>query len=81
MANKSFLVSWWLGIANIMFVSVKERTNLIVPIWAQKTDSYYFSFVEAIILSVIGGWKCFWFVIMLTNVLDSSNLFWVWECL
>jgi ABC-type antimicrobial peptide transport system permease subunit len=46
------------GIANIMFVSVKERTNLIgdSKIKEQKINSFFcFNFIEAVILSVIGG--------------------------
>jgi putative ABC transport system permease protein len=42
---RSFLVVVGGGY-NIMFVSVKERqTNGFKNHWAQKTDSYYFSFI------------------------------------
>jgi putative ABC transport system permease protein len=65
------------GIANIMFVSVKERTNLIgiQKSLGAKNRFILFQFLfEAIILSVIGGliglffvWITAW---ILTNVLD-----------
>ncbi|RZJ24624.1 MAG: FtsX-like permease family protein, partial [Flavobacterium sp.] len=65
------------GIANIMFVSVKERTNLIgiQKSLGAKNRFILFQFLfEAIILSVIGGiiglllvWGI---VVLLTNALD-----------
>ena len=65
------------GIANIMFVSVKERTNLI---GIQKSLGAKNRFIlmqflfEAVILSVIGGvigLVLVWLIsILLTNVLD-----------
>lgn len=65
------------GIANIMFVSVKERTNLIgiQKSLGAKNKFILFQFLfEAIILSVIGGiigLFLVWIIAMiLTNVLD-----------
>lgn len=65
------------GIANIMFVSVKERTNLIgiQKSLGAKNRFILFQFLfEAVILSVIGGLiglVLVWIVsIILTNVLD-----------
>jgi len=65
------------GIANIMFVSVKERTNLIgiQKSLGAKNRFILFQFLfEAIILSVIGGiigLLMVWIIAMvLTNVLD-----------
>jgi putative ABC transport system permease protein len=65
------------GIANIMFVSVKERTNLIgiQKSLGAKNRFILFQFLfEAIILSVIGGLIGLFLVwiisIILTNVLD-----------
>jgi putative ABC transport system permease protein len=65
------------GIANIMFVSVKERTNLIgiQKSLGAKNRFILFQFLfEAVILSVIGGLiglLLVWIIsIILTNVLD-----------
>jgi putative ABC transport system permease protein len=65
------------GIANIMFVSVKERTNLIgiQKALGAKNKFILFQFLfEAIILSVIGGVVGMFLVwvigLVLTNVLD-----------
>jgi putative ABC transport system permease protein len=65
------------GIANIMFVSVKERTNLIgiQKSLGAKNRFILFQFLfEAVILSVIGGLFgliLVWIIsIVLTNVLD-----------
>lgn len=65
------------GIANIMFVSVKERTNLIgiQKSLGAKNKFILFQFLfEAIILSVIGGMIGLFLVwiiaLILTNVLD-----------
>jgi putative ABC transport system permease protein len=65
------------GIANIMFVSVKERTNLIgiQKSLGAKNKFILFQFLfEAIILSVIGGiigLFLVWIIaLILTNVLD-----------
>ena len=65
------------GIANIMFVSVKERTNLIgiQKSLGAKNRFILFQFLfEAIILSLIGGLIGLFFVwiiaLVLTNVLD-----------
>jgi putative ABC transport system permease protein len=65
------------GIANIMFVSVKERTNLIgiQKSLGAKNRFILFQFLfEAVILSVIGGLIgliLVWIVsVILTNVLD-----------
>ncbi|MCF6129157.1 ABC transporter permease [Flavobacterium sp. AS60] len=65
------------GIANIMFVSVKERTNLIgiQKSLGAKNKFILFQFLfEAIILCVIGGivgLLLVWFIaVIMTNVLD-----------
>lgn len=65
------------GIANIMFVSVKERTNLIgiQKSLGAKNKFILFQFLfEAVILSVIGGVVGLFFVwmiaLIMTNVLD-----------
>jgi len=65
------------GIANIMFVSVKERTNLIgiQKSLGAKNRFILFQFLfEAVILSVIGGMIGLFLVwiiaVVLTNVLD-----------
>jgi putative ABC transport system permease protein len=65
------------GIANIMFVSVKERTNLIgiqKSLGAKNRFILYQFLFEAIILSVIGGMIGLFLVwiiaLVLTNVLD-----------
>jgi putative ABC transport system permease protein len=65
------------GIANIMFVSVKERTNLIgiQKSLGAKNRFILFQFLfEAVILSVIGGiigLFLVWIIaVVLTNVLD-----------
>jgi len=75
-AGFSLLVGGF-GIANIMFVSVKERTNLIgiQKSLGAKNKFILFQFLfEAIILSVIGGLIGLFLVwiitIILTNVLD-----------
>ena len=65
------------GIANIMFVSVKERTNLIgiQKALGAKNRFILFQFLfEAVILSLIGGMigmLLVWIIaVVLTNVLD-----------
>ena len=75
-AGFSLLVGGF-GIANIMFVSVKERTNLIgiQKSLGAKNKFILFQFLfEAIILCVIGGIMGMLFVwiisLILTNVLD-----------
>ncbi len=75
-AGFSLLVGGF-GIANIMFVSVKERTNLIgiQKSLGAKNKFILFQFLfEAIILCVIGGIMGMLFVwiisLVLTNVLD-----------
>jgi putative ABC transport system permease protein len=75
-AGFSLLVGGF-GIANIMFVSVKERTNLIgiQKSLGAKNKFILFQFLfEAIILCVIGGivgMLLVWFIsVILTNVLD-----------
>ncbi len=75
-AGFSLLVGGF-GIANIMFVSVKERTNLIgiQKSLGAKNKFILFQFLfEAIILCVIGGMMGMLFVwiisLILTNVLD-----------
>jgi putative ABC transport system permease protein len=75
-AGLSLLVGGF-GIANIMFVSVKERTNLIgiQKSLGAKNKFILFQFLfEAVILCIIGGIMGMVFVyiisIVLTNVLD-----------
>lgn len=75
-AGFSFLVGGF-GIANIMFVSVKERTNLIgiQKSLGAKNKFILFQFLfEAIVLCVIGGMVgliIVWLLsLLLTNVLD-----------
>ena len=74
------------GIANIMFVSVKERTSLI---GIQKSLGAKYRFIlfqflfEAVILSVIGGvigLLLVWGIsILLTNVLDFEFILGFWN--
>lgn len=84
----SFLVGGF-GIANIMFVSVKERTNLIgiQKSLGAKNKFILFQFLfEAIILCIIGGFigiVLVWIIsLILTNVLkfdfvlSLANIFW-----
>ncbi|CAM3776820.1 ABC transporter permease [Flavobacterium branchiophilum] len=75
-AGFSLLVGGF-GIANIMFVSVKERTNLIgiQKSLGAKNRFILFQFLfEAVILCIIGGMMGLlfvWFItLILTNVLD-----------
>jgi putative ABC transport system permease protein len=74
------------GIANIMFVSVKERTNLIgiQKSLGAKNRFILFQFLfEAVILSVIGGiigLFLVWIIsIILTNVLDFEFILGFWN--
>lgn len=86
-AGFSLLVGGF-GIANIMFVSVKERTNLI---GIQKSLGAKNKFIllqflfESIILSVIGGTVgliMVWIIsIVLTNVLDFEFVLGFWNIL
>lgn len=76
------------GIANIMFVSVKERTNLIgiQKSLGAKNKFILFQFLfEAIILSVIGGiigLFLVWIIaLVLTNVLDFEFILSASNCL
>ncbi|RZS98947.1 ABC transporter permease [Aquimarina brevivitae] len=78
------------GIANIMFVSVKERTNLIgiqKALGAKKKFILLQFLFEAIILAVIGGLIGLLFVWLISKgasqltgdfefILSSSNMFW-----
>jgi len=78
------------GIANIMFVSVKERTNLIgiqKALGAKKKFILFQFLFEAIILSVFGGLIGLVFVWLLSFlasqftgdfefILSASNMFW-----
>ncbi|REG96262.1 ABC transporter permease [Flavobacterium aquicola] len=81
----SFLVGGF-GVANIMFVSVKERTNLIgiQKSLGAKNRFILFQFLfEAIILCVIGGLIGLFMVwiisIVLTNVLDFEFVLSFWN--
>jgi len=64
------------GIANIMFVSVKERTNLIgvQKSLGAKNQFILFQFLfEAVLLAIIGGLFGLLFVWLLTFVISSSE--------
>lgn len=81
----SFLVGGF-GVANIMFVSVKERTNLIgiQKSLGAKNKFILFQFLfEAIILCVIGGSIGLFMVwvisILLTNLLDFEFVLSFWN--
>lgn len=83
----SFLVGGF-GVANIMFVSVKERTNLIgiQKSLGAKNRFILFQFLfEAIILCVIGGaigLLIVWLLsVLLTNVLDFEFVLSFWNIL
>jgi putative ABC transport system permease protein len=56
------------GISNIMFVSVKERTNLIgiqKALGARKSFILLQFLVESLVLSLIGGLlDCYWFLLL-----------------
>ncbi|WP_298221268.1 ABC transporter permease [Flavobacterium sp.] len=74
------------GIANIMFVSVKERTNLIgiQKSLGAKNRFILFQFLfESVILSVIGGvvgLLLVWIIsILLTNLLDFEFILGFWN--
>ena len=65
-----------IGIANIMFVSVKERTNLIgvQKSLGAKNQFILFQFLfEAVLLAIIGGLFGLLFVWLLTFVIPSSE--------
>jgi len=81
----SFLVGGF-GVANIMFVSVKERTNLIgiQKSLGAKNRFILFQFLfEAIILCIIGGaigLLMVWIIsIILTNALDFEFVLSIWN--
>ncbi|MFH6998304.1 ABC transporter permease [Flavobacterium sp. FlaQc-57] len=81
----SFLVGGF-GVANIMFVSVKERTNLIgiQKSLGAKNRFILFQFLfEAIILCLIGGiigLVIVWLLsILLTNLLDFEFVLSIWN--
>lgn len=83
----SFLVGGF-GVANIMFVSVKERTNLIgiQKSLGAKNRFILFQFLfEAIILCIIGGAIGLLMVwatsIILTNLLDFEFVLSIWNIL
>ena len=64
------------GIANIMFVSVKERTNLIgvQKSLGAKNQFILFQFLfEAVLLAIIGGLFGLLFVWLLTFVISNSE--------
>lgn len=64
------------GIANIMFVSVKERTNLIgvQKSLGAKNQFILFQFLfEAVLLAIIGGLFGLLFVWLLTFIIPSSE--------
>jgi putative ABC transport system permease protein len=83
----SFLVGGF-GVANIMFVSVKERTNLIgiQKSLGAKNRFILFQFLfEAIVLCIIGGaigLFLVWIIaILLTNLLDFEFVLSIWNVL
>jgi putative ABC transport system permease protein len=83
----SFLVGGF-GVANIMFVSVKERTNLIgiqKSLGAKNRFILYQFLFEAIILCVIGGaigLFLVWIIsLLLTNILDFEFVLSIWNIL
>ena len=64
------------GIANIMFVSVKERTNIIGIQKSLGAKNYFILFqflFEAIFLSVFGGFMGLLIVYVLANILSSDG--------
>lgn len=84
-AGFSLLVGGF-GIANIMFVSVKERTNIIGIQKSLGAKNYFILFqflFEAIFLSLIGGFVGIGFVVLITLIpqdalpliLTSGNIF------
>jgi putative ABC transport system permease protein len=79
------------GIANIMFVSVKERTNLIgiQKSLGAKNYSILFQFLfEAVMLSLVGGLVGIFLVYLLSFLklgsleilLHRAMCFWDWAC-
>jgi len=72
------LIVGMISIANIMFVSVKERTNIIgikKAIGAQRVIILLEFLLEAVVLSVIGGVFGLILVVILAKVISSSGTF------
>jgi putative ABC transport system permease protein len=66
------------GIANIMFVSVKERTNIIGIQKALGAKNYFILFqflFEAIFLSLIGGIFGLLIILILTVIVSNTTEF------
>jgi len=72
------LVVGGFGIANIMFVTVKERTNIIglkKAIGARKKVILMEFLLESIILCLMGGLLGLFFVYVITAIVNSFDFF------
>ena len=70
------LVVWWIGIMNIMLVSVTERTREIwirKAIWATNFNIMYQFLIEAIILTLIGSLIAIWLSYGLARVINNFS--------